>query len=183
MPRRPGPAGGRRRAGVREVRRRHRIAEKTYYYRKQHYGRLQVAETERLKTLKDEHQRLAKLVADQALDLAMLRDVVGREWNASCPASRGDLPDDVEAAAGRHPPHGRLRVSERRACRVTGFARSSQRYWSRRPRRDKLARSQPAASLACATHGGLRAQCAASASDPLPRNRKTHVSFATLECG
>ena len=29
-------------------------------------------------------------------------------------------------------------VSERRACRATGFARSSQRYRSRRPRRDEL---------------------------------------------
>ena len=66
--------------GVREVCRRHGIAEKTYYRWKQHYGGLQVAETKRLKALEDENRRLKKLVADQALDLAMLRDVVGRKW-------------------------------------------------------------------------------------------------------
>jgi putative transposase len=41
---------------------------------------LQVAETKRLTALEDEDRRLKKIVADQALDLAMLRDVVGRKW-------------------------------------------------------------------------------------------------------
>ena len=68
-------------AGVREACRRHGIAEKTNYRWKQHYGGLQVAETKRLKALEDENRRLKKLVADQALDLAVLRDVVGRTWS------------------------------------------------------------------------------------------------------
>lgn len=67
-------------AGVREVCRRHGISEKTFYRWKHHYGGLQVAEAKKLKALEDENRRLKRLVADQALDLAMLRDVVGRKW-------------------------------------------------------------------------------------------------------
>ena len=67
-------------AGVREVCRRHGIAEKTYFRWKQHYAGLQVAEAKKLKALEDENRRLKRIVADQALDLAMLKDVVGRKW-------------------------------------------------------------------------------------------------------
>ena len=67
-------------AAVREVCRRHGISEKTYCRWKHHFGGLQVAETRRLKALEDENRRLKRIVADQALDLAMLRDVVGRTW-------------------------------------------------------------------------------------------------------
>ena len=67
-------------ATIGEVCRRHGIAAKTYYRWKRHYGGLQVAEARKLKALEDENRRLKKLVADQALDLAMLRDVVGRKW-------------------------------------------------------------------------------------------------------
>ncbi|HEU4630223.1 MAG TPA: IS3 family transposase [Gemmatimonadaceae bacterium] len=114
-------------AAVREVCRRHGISEKTYYRWKHHFGGLQVAETKRLKALEDENRRLKKIVADQALDLAMLRDVVGRKLVTA--PSRRRVVTYLTAA---------YRVSERRACRVTGFARSSQRYRSRRPRRDAL---------------------------------------------
>ncbi len=67
-------------AAVREVCRRHGVSEKTYYRWKHHFGGLQVAEAKRLKALEEENRRLKRLVADQALDLAMLRDVVGRKW-------------------------------------------------------------------------------------------------------
>lgn len=65
---------------MREVCRRHGIAEKTYYRWKHHYGGMQVAEARKLKALEDENRRLKKLVADLALDNAMLKDVVGRKW-------------------------------------------------------------------------------------------------------
>jgi putative transposase len=66
-------------ATINEVCRRHGIAAKIYYRWKQHYGGMQVAEARKLKALEDENRRLKKIVADQALDLAMLKDVVGRE--------------------------------------------------------------------------------------------------------
>ena len=67
-------------AGVREVCRRHGISEKTYYRWKQHYGGMQVAEARKLKTLEDENRRLKRIVADQALDIAALKDVASRNW-------------------------------------------------------------------------------------------------------
>ena len=67
-------------ATVGEVCRRHGIAAKTYYRWKQYYGGMQVAEAKRLKALEEENRRLKRIVADQALDLAMLKDVVGRKW-------------------------------------------------------------------------------------------------------
>jgi putative transposase len=41
---------------------------------------LQVAGVKRLKALEDEKRRLKEIVADQAVELAMLRDLVGRRW-------------------------------------------------------------------------------------------------------
>ncbi len=41
---------------------------------------MSVSDTKRLKALGDENRRLNRLVADQALDNAMLKDVVGRKW-------------------------------------------------------------------------------------------------------
>lgn len=67
-------------AQIRELCRRHGISEKTYYRWKRHYGGMQVAEARRLRALEDENRRLKKLVADLALDNAMLKDVVGRKW-------------------------------------------------------------------------------------------------------
>jgi putative transposase len=34
----------------------------------------------RLEALEDENRRLKKVVADQALDLALMKELVGRQW-------------------------------------------------------------------------------------------------------
>lgn len=63
-----------------DVCRKHGITEQTYYRWKRSYGGMQVSEAKRLRALEDENRRLKKLVADQALDIAMLKDVAGRKW-------------------------------------------------------------------------------------------------------
>ncbi len=63
-----------------EVCRKHGITEQTYYRWRRAYGGLQVDEAKRLRALEEENRRLKKLVAEQALDLAMLKDVAGRKW-------------------------------------------------------------------------------------------------------
>ena len=63
-----------------EVARRHGVTETTLYRWRAKYGGLQVNEAKRLKALEDENRRLKKLVAEQALDIAMLKDVAGRKW-------------------------------------------------------------------------------------------------------
>lgn len=63
---------------VMEVIRRHGIAQKTYYTWKAKYGGLEVSEARRLRALEEENRRLKKLVADQALDISLLKELLGK---------------------------------------------------------------------------------------------------------
>jgi putative transposase len=42
--------------------------------------RLGKAELQRLKALEDENRRLKRMVADQALNIQVLKDALGKEW-------------------------------------------------------------------------------------------------------
>lgn len=66
-------------ATVGEVLRRHGVSPKTYYGWKAKYGGLEVSEARRLKQLEDENRRLKRVVAQQALDNQILRDLLGKE--------------------------------------------------------------------------------------------------------
>ena len=50
------------------------VAEQTYYRWRKEYGGLKVDQAMRLKELERENARLKKLVADQALDMAILKE-------------------------------------------------------------------------------------------------------------
>jgi len=50
------------------------VTEQTYYRWRAEYGGMRVDQAKRLKELKQENGRLKKLVADQALDIAILRE-------------------------------------------------------------------------------------------------------------
>ena len=52
------------------------IVEQTYYRWRQKYGGSQKKEVQRLRELEKENARLKRIVADQALDLRMARDVI-----------------------------------------------------------------------------------------------------------
>lgn len=67
-------------APVKELCRRHGVSEKTYYRWKQQYGGMQVSETKRLKALEEENRRLKRLVADQALNVQVLKEALGKDW-------------------------------------------------------------------------------------------------------
>ena len=58
--------------------RRHNVSRQTFYAWKKRYGDLQVSDAKRLRALEDEHARLKRLVADQALNLQILKDVLGK---------------------------------------------------------------------------------------------------------
>lgn len=58
----------------------HQISEQTYYRWKQKYGGMEVAEARRLKELEEENARLKRLVADQALDIQILKEVNSKKW-------------------------------------------------------------------------------------------------------
>ena len=66
-------------APVKELCRRHGIAEKTYHRWKAQYAGLKVSETKTLEALEEENRRLKRIVADQAVNLQVLKDVAGNE--------------------------------------------------------------------------------------------------------
>ena len=51
------------------------ITEQTYYRWRKEYGGMRINQAKRLKELEKENSRLKRLVADQALDNAILKDV------------------------------------------------------------------------------------------------------------
>ena len=51
------------------------ITEQTYYRWRKEYGEMRINQAKRLKELEKENGQLKKLVADQALDNAILKDV------------------------------------------------------------------------------------------------------------
>ena len=51
------------------------ISEQTYYRWRREYGGLRVDQAKRLKQLERENTRLKRVVADQALDISILKEV------------------------------------------------------------------------------------------------------------
>jgi putative transposase len=65
-------------AKVSELCRRHGIADATFYTRRSKYGGLEVSELRRLRQLEEENRRHKSIVADQALDIRALKDVLAK---------------------------------------------------------------------------------------------------------
>ena len=66
-------------ARVGEVIRRHGVSPQTYYAWKAKYGGMEVSEARRLKQLEEENRRLKRLVAQQAMDIQVLKEILGKE--------------------------------------------------------------------------------------------------------
>ena len=65
---------------VAELCRKHGISDATFYTWRSKYGGLEVSEAKRLKTLKEENRKLKKLLAEQMLDAATLREMLGKNF-------------------------------------------------------------------------------------------------------
>jgi len=65
---------------VGELCRKHVISDATYYNWKSKFGGMSVSEAQRLRALELENSKLKRLLADAHLDIAALKDVVGRKW-------------------------------------------------------------------------------------------------------
>jgi len=61
-----------------DVCRRHGISEQTFYRWKAKYSGMSVSDAQKLKTLEDENRRLKKLLAESMLDVAALKDLLGK---------------------------------------------------------------------------------------------------------
>lgn len=56
------------------------VSQQTLYHWKKRFSGMDVADARRLKELEAENARLKRLVADQALDIVMLKDVNSKKW-------------------------------------------------------------------------------------------------------
>lgn len=59
---------------------RHGISQATFYKYKAKYGGMAPSDARKLKALESENAKLKKLLAEQMLDNAMLRDVNSKKW-------------------------------------------------------------------------------------------------------
>jgi putative transposase len=64
---------------VAEVLRRHGVTAHTYYRWKSKFSGMDVSEARRLKALEDENRRLKRIVADQTLNIQVLKELLGKD--------------------------------------------------------------------------------------------------------
>lgn len=65
---------------VSDICRKHGISDQTFHNWKKKFGGLTLSELRRLRELEQENSRLKRLVADQALDIQILKDVNSKKW-------------------------------------------------------------------------------------------------------
>ena len=63
-----------------EICRRLGVSTQTFYRWKAKYGGMEVSQARRLREVEEENRRLKHIVAEQALDIRALKDVVSRKW-------------------------------------------------------------------------------------------------------
>lgn len=112
-----------------DLAREHGVSEATLYNWKAKYGGMDVSDAKRLKSLEDEN---AKLLADQMLEAAALKELLSKKGRARRQAR------SRRASADRHGSVGALGLSERRACSFVGADRKMVRYRSCRPPETEL---------------------------------------------
>ena len=56
------------------------MSEGTFYAWKAKYSGMTVSEARRLKALEDENAKLTKLLAEQMLDMAAMKELLSKKW-------------------------------------------------------------------------------------------------------
>ena len=65
---------------VKDLCRRHGFSEASYYLWRSKFGGMSVPDAKRLKELEAENARLKKLLAEQMLDMAAMRELLQKKW-------------------------------------------------------------------------------------------------------
>lgn len=65
---------------IRSVCAEHNITEQTFYRWRRKYGGMDVSEAKKLRELERENAELKRMVAEQALDIRMLKDLNEKRW-------------------------------------------------------------------------------------------------------
>ncbi len=63
-----------------EVARKHGISAATFYQWRSKYGGMSVSDMQRLRELEQENARLKRMVANQSLELELMKEVVAKKW-------------------------------------------------------------------------------------------------------
>ena len=63
-----------------DVCRHHGISTGTFYKYKAKFGGMELSDARKLRALEDENAKLKKLLAEQMLDNAILKDVASKKW-------------------------------------------------------------------------------------------------------
>ena len=67
-------------ASMDELTRQHGVSSSSVYAWRRKYGGMEVSDARRLRGLEDENRRLKKIVAEQALDLEMVKALNAKKW-------------------------------------------------------------------------------------------------------
>ncbi|MCA6105291.1 IS3 family transposase [Bradyrhizobium australafricanum] len=102
-----------------DLARKHGVSEATIYNWKAKFGGMEASEAKRLKSLEEENAKLKKLLAEQMLDAAALRELLFKKMVG--PAAKRAAVAHLKAVLG---------LSERRACMIVGADRRMIRYRS-----------------------------------------------------
>ena len=65
---------------VKEIIRRHGVAEQTFYRWKSKFGGMEVSDAKRLRELEQENAKLKRLLGEAELDKAALKELVEGKW-------------------------------------------------------------------------------------------------------
>lgn len=77
--------------GAKELCRKHGISDATFYKWRSKYGGMEVSDARRLKMLEAENAKLKKMLAEQILDVATLKEMLGKTSEARFEATRRGL--------------------------------------------------------------------------------------------
>ena len=65
---------------VAEVAKKHGVSEQTIYLWRKRFGKLEAVDVKRLRQIESENAKLKKLLAEQMLDAAALRELLSKKW-------------------------------------------------------------------------------------------------------
>jgi putative transposase len=65
---------------VDEIIRRHSISKQTLYKWKQKFGNMEATDVKKMRELEDENSRLKRIVANQAIEIEAIKEVLKKKW-------------------------------------------------------------------------------------------------------
>lgn len=99
-----------------DICRRHGISSATFNSWRKKYGGMEAGDAKRLRALETENTKLKRIVADQTLDMSAMKDLLQKIGK---PMAKRRAVGFLMTERG---------ISERRACRIVGLARSVHQY-------------------------------------------------------